>query len=115
MADEQKRADVAKMRGTVAAGMQPGPDKKAFIAAQGESEKGGKDTTADMESSAYRQRNVNAVQGSFKKGGHVAKTGLYKLHKGETVVPNKMMAHGKNSNMIRKGSAAMSEWDKDGD
>jgi hypothetical protein len=27
--------------------------------------------------------------GSFKKGGHVKKTGIYKLHKGEEVVPAK--------------------------
>ena len=29
------------------------------------------------------------LDGSFKKGGHVKKTGIYKLHKGEEVVPAK--------------------------
>ncbi len=29
------------------------------------------------------------VNGSFKKGGKVKSTGIYKLHKGEVVVPKK--------------------------
>jgi hypothetical protein len=31
----------------------------------------------------------DAIDGSFKKGGHVKKTGIYKLHKGEEVIPKK--------------------------
>ena len=33
--------------------------------------------------------NLDNVLGSFKKGGTVKKTGVYKLHKGEEVVPAK--------------------------
>lgn len=38
---------------------------------------------------------VNKVLGSFKKGGSVKKTGLYKLHEGEKVVSVKAMKKGK--------------------
>jgi len=34
-------------------------------------------------------RTEQPVLGSYKKGGKVKKTGLYKLHKGEKVVPVK--------------------------
>lgn len=34
------------------------------------------------------------VLGSYKKGGKVKKTGTYKLHKGEIVMPKKMMMKG---------------------
>lgn len=37
----------------------------------------------------------------FKKGGKVHKTGIYKLHKGETVIPT-----GKNGCKCSKGSSA---------
>ena len=30
---------------------------------------------------------MGRYMGSFKKGGRVKKTGLYKLHRGETVIP----------------------------
>jgi hypothetical protein len=33
--------------------------------------------------------------GSFKKGGKVKKTGAYKLHKGEKVIPLSSLAHAK--------------------
>lgn len=35
------------------------------------------------------QNSGGQALGSFKKGGKVPKTGLYKLHKGEKVVPAK--------------------------
>jgi hypothetical protein len=38
---------------------------------------------------SYWKKLAGEVQGSFKKGGKVKKTGLYKLHKNETVVPAK--------------------------
>lgn len=37
----------------------------------------------------------SGVLGSFKKGGRVKKTGLYKLHKGETVAPVSRLARAK--------------------
>jgi hypothetical protein len=35
------------------------------------------------------------LDGTFKKGGHVKKTGIYKLHKGEDVIPAKKKAMAK--------------------
>jgi hypothetical protein len=37
----------------------------------------------------YKTRTQNALQGNFKKGGHVKKTGIYRLHKGEFVLNKK--------------------------
>ena len=38
---------------------------------------------------AARIADRNVVQGSMEKGGNVKKTGLYRLHKGEKVIPAK--------------------------
>jgi len=43
----------------------------------------------------------SAVQGSFKHGGRVKKTGLYKLHKGEDVIPAKQRSSKKTSSRKR--------------
>jgi hypothetical protein len=43
---------------------------------------------AFMESQGVPADTAGAI-GSFKKGGRVPKTGTYKLHKGEKVVPAK--------------------------
>ena len=106
MATEQERAEMSKTRGQVGAGMKPGPEKRAFISKQGEQEAKGKDDLGELSQEAYRQRNINAVQGSFKKGGVVPKTGVYKLHKGEHVVPRGMVPHGANRNMVHVKSSA---------
>ncbi len=41
---------------------------------------------------------ANKTLGSFKKGGKVKKTGIYKLHQGEMVVPKKS----KGMKMLKK-------------
>lgn len=112
MASEESRAQMSKQRGQVAAGMKPGPERQAFIARQGTEEAKGKQDLPALGEEAFRQRNIQAA-GSYRSGGQVVKDGVYKLHKGETVVPNQMIAHGKNGNMIRRGSAAMSAHDHD--
>ena len=38
---------------------------------------------------SYWQNLKSEISGSFKKGGKVKKTGIYKLHKNEVVVPAK--------------------------
>lgn len=38
---------------------------------------------------AYVNKSKSKILGSFKKGGKVKKTGIYKLHKGEKVVKAK--------------------------
>ena len=106
MATELERASVSRQRGRAAAGMPAGDEKKQFIARQGEEEAKGKDDLGELSQEAYRQRNVNAVQGSFKKGGMVSKTGVYKLHKGEKVIPKHMVSHGPNKNMVHVKSSA---------
>ena len=106
MASEESRAALSRTRGEVAAGMSNQEAKKKFIARQGEEETKGKQDLSGLSEDAFRQRNIN-VAGSFKKGGKVPKTGIYKLHKGETVTPKgKMIAHGANKNMIHPGSSA---------
>ena len=106
MATEQERAQMSKTRGQVAASMPAGPERTKFISKQGEQEAKGKDDLSELGAEAYRQRNIQAVQGSMKKGGTVPKTGVYKLHKGEKVVPKHMVAHGPNRNMIHVKSSA---------
>lgn len=44
---------------------------------------------ADQEYADKMNKTKRRVMGSFKKGGKVKKTGLYKLHKGEKVIPAK--------------------------
>jgi len=44
---------------------------------------------------------VKSVLGSFKKGGHVHRTGNYKLHKGEYVVPTRP-THKQKKIILRK-------------
>jgi hypothetical protein len=106
MATELERASVSRQRGKAAAGMPAGPEKKEFISRQGNEEAKGKDDLGELSQEAYRQRNINAVQGSFKHGGMVPKTGAYKLHKGEKVIPKHMVPHGANKNMIHAKSSA---------
>lgn len=88
---EQQRADLSKRRGQVAAGITDSAARKAFIARQGQEEAKGSKDTSGLESELYRERNRQAAQGSFQKGGTVPRTGNYKLHKGEKVVPAPVM------------------------
>jgi hypothetical protein len=113
MATEQDRANLTGVRGKQAAKMDHDAAKD-YIKGSAKMDKDYQGTAEETAGVAKKQQ-TQEILGSFKKGGKVMKTGAYKLHKGETVIPSGMRAHGKNSNMIRKGSAAMSEWDKDGD
>ena len=103
---EQERANMSKRRGVVAAGMDPGPKQREFVARQGEEERKGKENLQGLGEDAFRQQNLNAVKGSMKKGGMIPSTGVYKLHKGEKVIPKHMVAHGLNKNMIHTKSSA---------
>jgi hypothetical protein len=92
---EQERAGISRGRAEVAARMPSGTAderaaKREFIARQGEMERNGKPDYDELAAQSYRQRNVNAVSdvlGGRKKGGPIEKTGLYKMHEGETVIP----------------------------
>jgi hypothetical protein len=89
MPDESERAAMSKTRGQVAAGIRDPEERRKFIARQGGEEASGRENLTALGQDAYRQRNINAVQGSMKKGGIIRKTGLYRMHKGERVVPKR--------------------------
>lgn len=61
MATEQYKADLAKRRGQVAAGIQDPEAKKKFIARQGED----KTSDVDLEAETHRERNRQALGGDY--------------------------------------------------
>lgn len=89
---EQDKANLSEKRGKLAAGITDPSQRKAFLSAQGEADrKGGRDqdyapVVQDTTAEGNRQA-LSAALGSFKHGGTVHKTGLYKLHEGEHVEP----------------------------
>jgi hypothetical protein len=86
MANEQDRADLSKSRGKYAAGIKNPEAKRAFIAEQGNKEAEARFINATIGKKAgYKTDPIT----SFKKGGKVKKTGVYKLHKGERVIAAK--------------------------
>jgi hypothetical protein len=99
------------VRGKQAAKM-PHDEAKAYIAGSGKMDKDFQGT-AEETAGVSKKQQMQEVLGSFKRGGMVKKTGAYKLHKGEKVLPTGMVKHGKNGNMVKRGSAAMSPYDKD--
>jgi hypothetical protein len=111
MATEQDRANLTLTRGQQAAKM-PHDEAKRYIEGSAKVDKDYQGTAEETAGASKRQQ-TQEILGSLKRGGMVKKTGAYKLHKGEKVIPSGMLAHGKNRNMVRKGSAAMSAHDKD--
>jgi hypothetical protein len=102
MASEQDKAALAKKRGAAAAQIQDPDARRKFIADQGEVERKGKDNTASPDDYDRLNRSADDTLatggmntwvkplGSFKHGTKsVPKTGDYKLHEGEKVVPEK--------------------------
>jgi hypothetical protein len=96
MPDEQARAALSKLRGQAAANISDPDEKKKFISRQGDTEKKGA-TASDYDSMQKEAENTIALGGSTKdvkplgsyaKGTpSVPKTGVYKIHEGEAVVP----------------------------
>ena len=111
MATEQERATLTTTRGKQAAKMSH-DEAKAYIAGSGKMDKD-YEGVAEETAGVGKKQQTQEILGSFKHGGRVGKTGAYKLHKGETVIPTGMRSHGPNSNLVRHGSAALSEHDKD--
>jgi hypothetical protein len=79
---EKDAALLSQRRGRVAGAIKDPKEKRKFIARQGE----GKTSREDLETETQRTTNRMAL-GSFKRGGRVKKTGIYKVHAGEKVVP----------------------------
>ncbi len=67
---------------------------------QPQQQKGGAQQKPLVESVAKDAANAGKILGSFKKGGTVPKTGNYRLHEGEVVVPAGKV-QGRNSHYRR--------------
>lgn len=87
MADEQAKAALTKTRGEQAAKM-PHEQAKEYVKASADMDKD-YNQTAQATSATGNAQTRQELMGSFKKGGVVPKTGPYKLHKGEKVIPAK--------------------------
>lgn len=96
MPTEDERAELSKKRGRAAAYISDPKRRAKYGQKQGKLESEGKLTDEDArimrksadETIASEGKNVDSgVLGSYKKGGKVKKTGPYKLHKGEEVIP----------------------------
>lgn len=146
MATEQERAGLTLTRGKQAAKM-PHEEAKQYVAGSAKMDID-YPKVAEETAGVGKKQAMQEVLGSFKHGTtYVPKTGNYKLHKGEQVVPVEMapdysrsspgarefdkslaaaetykvksglvggyMKHGPNDNMVRVGSGALSEHDKD--
>jgi hypothetical protein len=92
---EQEKADVSRSRGVTAAHIPDAAEKREYIAAQGKAESKGMDKTAELKQGDFDKRNQLVVEGNMKKGGIVPKTGLYKMHKNEVVLPSHDVLTGK--------------------
>jgi hypothetical protein len=83
---EQDRANLSIRRGKIAADIKDPSARDKYIAAQGKAEASGDITgQAKLENDTHNDETTKAI-GSFKKGGVVKKTGLYKMHAGEVVI-----------------------------
>lgn len=100
MAIEQERAALSIARGKQAARISDQGEKKQYIADTASIDK---DYSQVKEATAVKENELKgrAVMGSFKKGGVVKKTGVYKVHKGERVI-----SHGVNKVKMNASSSA---------
>jgi len=96
---EEDRAALAKQRGQLASQITDPKQRQQFIAQQGDEEAQARKSGQDLDDlqrkqaeKTYNQTNRIVALGSYKKGGTIPKTGPYKLHKGEYVVPKKHAA-----------------------
>ena len=85
-ATEDQKAALTTTRGKQAAQITDPDEKKAYIKDSAGVDKD-YDATAQATSVKGNELQKRAVMGSMKKGGMVPKTGPYKLHKGEKVIP----------------------------
>lgn len=103
---ESQRADLSQRRGRVAATLKSQSARRSYVARQGSNEAhertpgdpwywDSRDINSDTRldeasaarSAAAKAKQSNIVAPSKKTGGRILATGLYKLHKGETVKP----------------------------
>ena len=105
--NEQRRADISKSRGEVAAAIQDPDVRKKFIAKQGE----GKMSDAELDAQTYRVRNQLAAGAAptMHKGGVVKKDGLHNLQKGEVVIAKDKVKEMKNAKGLMAGMSEAAE------
>ena len=86
MATEQEKAALTTERGRQAAKMTDPVERKNYIADSADVDKD-YDKTAQATALKGNQLQRREIMGSMKKGGRIPKTGLYKMHKDEKVIP----------------------------
>lgn len=89
---EEQQAGLAKTRGVTAAHIKDPAERRAYIEKQGKMTSSGSDADIEknynqLQEEDANERNQLAVQGDMHTGGPVHKSGLYKLEKGEHVIP----------------------------
>jgi hypothetical protein len=85
-ATEEQKANLTATRGRQAADIKDPEEKKKYIAGSANVDKDYQGT-AEETAGEGKKLQTQAILGSMKKGGTIPKTGLYKLHKDEKVVP----------------------------
>jgi hypothetical protein len=104
--DESAAARTSIARGKAAAKM-TGQAQRDYISRQGKVDTYGGGFEPVIRENLLEHGNTKgkiAYSGSMKKGGNVKKTGLYRLHKGEQVIPaNEVAAFRKNKLGHRNG------------
>lgn len=85
-ATEEQKAAVTATRGRQAAKIKDSDERKDYIAGSANVDKDYQGT-AEQTALKGKMQQTQEIMGSMKKGGTVPKTGPYKLHKGEKVIP----------------------------
>ena len=104
---QEQKAEAPKSGGAKPA--QPAAAKPAAGADQNAAQKAGGAAKNAVMNSPVAQ-GVKAVLGSFKKGGEVPETGVYKLHEGEQVVPNDGRASEYRKIFESRGTSGKHKW-----
>jgi hypothetical protein len=103
---KQKTADVANQQKQAQAKGAEDAGKATQQASAMKTEK--QDTASGDVAGAASARQT--VLGSFKKGGEVPETGVYKLHEGEEVVPNNGRASAYRKVFKSRGDSGKHSW-----
>lgn len=112
MATEEQKAALTTERGKQAADIKDPDEKKRYIAGSASVDTDYEGTANSTAIEANKLQNQK-VLGSLKKGGTIPKTGLYKLHKDEKVIPaNKAKMMNKKMDMASMGLAGKPPADK---
>lgn len=87
---EEQRAAMSIARGKIASGIKDPKKRRDFISRQGDQEAIRSEHFPELAEETHRERNrqeAEKVLDSMQMGGMVPKTGPYRVHAGETVLP----------------------------